>query len=114
MALRKINRRRLVNANRVFGGSISNKNSLDFGIEMANRKTKPFDRMSEITRAMTSGHAFSDGNKRTAIVAVTSDLSDLGYRADKKKLVKTMIGLSKSGEGDLKKINRKLRRCTRK
>ena len=114
MVLRRINKKRLVNANRIFGGSVTNKNSLDFGIEMANRKSKPFDRMAEITRAMTSGHAFSDGNKRTATVAVTSDLYDLGYKADKKKIVKTMIGLSKTGEGDLDKIKRKLRRCTRR
>jgi len=114
MALKKISKKRLVNANRVFGGNVSNRNSLDFGIEMANNQKKPFDRMAHITRAMTSGHSFHDGNKRTAIVAVTSDLSDLGLRADRKKLVKSMINLSKTGEGDINKIKRKLQRCTRR
>ncbi|KKL27804.1 hypothetical protein LCGC14_2381430, partial [marine sediment metagenome] len=104
----------LVNANRIFGGNIINESNLDFEIDSASKQKKLFRKAAHLTRAMTSGHAFSDGNKRTAIVAVTSELGSKGLKFDKKKIVKTMINLSKSAEGDLNKIERKLRRCTRK
>ena len=107
-------RKRLVRANRVFGGTVVNKGNLDFETDMASRQKKPFKRMAHLTRAMTSGHSFSDGNKRTAIIATASELNSAGYKADKKKLVRTMINLSATAEGDLKKIERKLRRCTRR
>ncbi len=107
-------KKRIISANRVFGGNIINKSNLDFEVDKASSQKKPFVRMSHLTRAMTSGHAFSDGNKRTAIVAVTSEMYDMGFKADKRKLVRTMIKLSKTAEGDLKKIERSIRRCTRK
>ncbi len=107
-------KKKLVDANRVFGGRIINESNLDFETEMASVQKKPFKRASHLTRAMTSGHSFSDGNKRTAIVAVTSEMHDLGFKADKKKLVRVMIKLSKTGEGNLKKIERNLRRCMKK
>ena len=106
--------KRLTTANRVFGGRLANKSNLDFEVEMASKQKKHIRKAAHLTRAMTSGHAFSDGNKRTAIVAVTSEFHKAGLKVDKKKLVKAMINLSKTGEGSIIKIERKLRRCTRK
>jgi len=107
-------KKRLVDVNRVFGGRIINEGNLDFETEMASIQKQPFKRASHLTRAMTSGHSFSDGNKRTAIVAVTSEMRDAGFKVDKKKLVRIMIKLSKIGEGNLKKIESNLRRCMKK
>lgn len=107
-------KKRLTTANRVFGGRLVNKSNLDFEVEMAKMQKNCFRRCAHFTRAMTAGHAFSDGNKRTAIVAITSEFQKAGIKADKKKLVKTMINLSKTGEGSILKIERKLRRCTKK
>jgi fido (protein-threonine AMPylation protein) len=104
----------LVNTNRVFGGRLVNKGDFDFEIDMASRQKKPFRKISHITRAMVSAHSFSDGNKRTAITAVASGLRDAGFKADRKKLVKAMIRMSKDGEGNLTKIEKRLRRCTKK
>ncbi len=81
---------------------------------MASRQKKPFKRMSHVTRAMVSSYSFSDGNKRTAVTAVTSELKDAGFKADRRKLVKAMIKMSRDGEGNLTKIEKRLRRCTRK
>lgn len=105
---------KLIRTNAVFGGKPTRTGNLDFDIEMAKSKKKPFKKAAHITRAMTSGHAFTDGNKRTAIVAVTSEMHKAGYKADKKKLTKTMINLSASGTGDIKKIDRSLRKCFKK
>lgn len=107
-------KRRLINANICFGGRLVNKSNLDFEVDAASRKKKAFQKAAQLTRAMTAGHSFSDGNKRTAIVAATSLMHDAGFKADKRKLVKTMIRLSRTGEGNLKKIERSLKRCTRK
>jgi len=107
-------KRRLINANIVFGGRVINKSNLDFEVDAAFRKKKAFQKAAQLTRAMTAGHSFSDGNKRTAIVATTLLMHDAGFKADKKKLVKAIIRLSRSGEGNLKKIERSLKRCTKK
>ena len=107
-------KRRLINANIVFGGRVINKSNLDFEVDAASRKKKAFQKAAQLTRAMTAGHSFSDGNKRTAIVATTLLMHDAGFKADKKKLVKAIIRLSRSGEGNLKKIERSLKRCTKK
>jgi len=107
-------KKKLIDTNLVFGGRLVNKGNLDFEVDRAISQKKPFRKISHLTRAMTSGHSFSDGNKRTAIIATTSEFSSLGLKVDKKKLVRTIIRLSKTGEGDLKKIERSLRRCTRK
>ena len=107
-------KKKLISANRVFGGTLINKGNLDFELDIVSKEKKSFKRISHLTRAMTSGHSFSDGNKRTAMVAITSEMHDVGFKADKRKLVRTMIKLSKTAEGDLKIIERSLRRCTRK
>ncbi len=114
MARKKTLKRKLIDANRVFGGSLVNKGDFDFEIDMASRQKKPFRKMAHITRSMVSSHAFSDGNKRTATVAAASELRDAGFKADKRKLVRAMIKMSRDAEGDLTKIEKKLRRCTRK
>ena len=105
---------RLIRANKAFGGNLVHKGNFDFEIDAASRKNKAFQKAAHLTRAMTSSHSFSDGNKRTATVAAAYVMREAGVKANKKKLVKTIIRLSKSGEGDLKKIERSLRRCTKK
>lgn len=114
MVTNKQLRKKLIDANKVFGGSLANKSNLDFEVDMASKQKKPFRKAAHLTRAMTSGHSFTDGNKRTAIIAVTSEFADAGLKVDKKKIVRTMIKLSKTSEGDLNKIERRLRKCTRK
>lgn len=107
-------KRKLINTNRVFGGKLVNKGDFDFEMDMAARQKKPLKRISHIVRAMVSSHSFSDGNKRTAVTAVASELRDSGFKADRKKLVKTMIKMSRDGEGNLTKIEKRLRRCMKK
>ncbi len=104
----------MVDANRIFGGNLVNKGDFDFEIDMASRQKRPFRKMAHINRAMFSSHCFSDGNKRTAMIATTSELNKVGFKADKRKLVKAMIKMSKDSESDLNKIEKRIRRCTRK
>ena len=113
MAKNKL-RNKLIDINRVFGGYPVNLGNLDFEVDMATRTKKPFRKAAHLTRAMTAGHSFSDGNKRTAIVATTSELRKAGYKADKRKLVRSMRDLARMQETDLTKIEKRIRRCTRK
>jgi len=62
------------------------KEIFDFEIDMASKQKKPFKKISHITRAMVSSHSFSDGNKRTAVAAISSELRDAGFNADKRSL----------------------------
>lgn len=111
---RKIKQKNLIDTNKVFGGWVKNKNYIDSAVERANREKSPIKRASLLTRAMTSDHAFGDGNKRTASIVTLSEMRKENYKVDKKRLTNVMVNLAKTGEGDLNKIQRKLRRCFKK
>lgn len=111
---RKIMQDTLVNVNKAFGGHLSKPGNLDFEIDMALRKRKPVPRAAQLTRAMTASHSFSDGNKRTATYATMTEFNRAKLKTDPRKLIRTIVKLSKTRESDLKKIERKLRRCTKK
>ena len=114
MANYKQKAEKLIKANQVFGGSLKSRNSLEYGLEMAERQRGTFKKAAFITRPMTNDHCFWDGNKRTASVALLSDFKEKDYKADKRKLVKTLINLSEKREADINKIERSLRRCFKK
>jgi len=110
----KVTKEQIVKTNAVYGGRPRPSNSLDYSVERANEEKKFFKKLSYLVRSMTSDHSFIDGNKRTAITIVLTEFQEEGIKVDKYALQRTMVNLSKTGEGDLNKIERKLRRCTRK
>ena len=109
----KINKNKIIRTNKVFGGSLYNPSNLDFEIEMANKQKNVYRGLAYITRAMTSGHSFSDGNKRTALVVVKSELADRGINVNQKKLAKSMVRLADKNESRINIIERRIRRSRR-
>lgn len=106
----KINKNRIIRTNKVFGGNPYNLSNLDFDIEMANRQKNIYKQLAHVTRSMTSGHAFSDGNKRTAGVVIKSELFNKGIKIDNRKLAKTLVKLAKLKENRINMIERRIRR----
>lgn len=105
---------KIINANKVFKGSLKSKNALEYGIEQANLQKNVFKKLAYMVRSMTSEHAFWDGNKRTALIIIVSELEPLGFKVDIKRLENTLINLAKTGEGNISVIERRLRKCMKK
>ena len=112
--MEKITKQRLVRTNAVYGGHPRIANPLDYAVDRANDEKNFYRKLSYIVRSMTSDHSFVDGNKRTALTVVMTEFQQEGIKVNKYMLTKTIVNLSKTGEGDILKIERKLRRCTRK
>jgi len=110
----KITRKQIVRTNSVYGGTPIIGDSLDYAIEKANEEKRFYKKLSYLVRSMTSDHNFTDGNKRTAITIVLTEFQEEGIKVDEMMLRNRIVNLAKTGEGDLNKIERKLRRCSRK
>lgn len=109
-----INKEKIIKTNKLFGGHLSNKSNLDYEIDVANRQKNIFRSLAHVTRAMTNGHAFSDANKRTALVVVKSELANHNLKCDQKKLAKSMVRLAKTKESRINIIERRLRKSCQK
>ncbi len=112
--MRKVTTRQLIRTNAVFGGKPKLANALSYAVSRANNEKTFFRKLAFLVRSMTSDHSFIDGNKRTALTIVLSELRAKGFKVDRKKLIKTIRGLAMTGEGNITKIERKLRKCTKK
>jgi len=110
----KITKEQIVRTNAIYGGKPSKQNSLDYAVERANNEKNFYRRLAYLVRSMTSDHSFIDGNKRTAITIVLTEFEEEGIKVNQKMLEKTIVNLAKTGEGDIKIIERRLRRCSRK
>ena len=107
----KMNKDKIIRTNKIFGGNVFNESNLDYEIDIANKQKNIHRSLAHVTRAMTSGHAFSDGNKRTALVVVKSELTDRGIKVDNKKLARSLVKLADSRESRINIIERRIRRA---
>lgn len=110
----KIDKEQIVRVNRVYGGHEYPHSDLDYAVERANYEKNFYKRLAYLVRSMTSNHNFTDGNKRTAMTIVLTEFENEGMSCDKYALSRTLVELAKTGEGDINKIERKLRKCSRK
>lgn len=113
MCIKMINKNKIINTNRIFGGNPYNISNLDFEVDVANEQKNIYKKLAHVTRAMTSGHAFSDGNKRTALVVIKSELADKGIKVNSRKLAKSLVRLTDSKESRINIIERRIRRSRR-
>jgi prophage maintenance system killer protein len=109
-----IDKDKIIRTNAVYGGKLSPSNSIDYAIEQANNEKNFYRKLAYVVRSMTSDHSFIDGNKRTAITMILTEFQEKGIKVDKFMLEKVIVDLARTGEGDINKIERKLRRCSRK
>ena len=109
-----ISKEKLIRTNKLFGERVTNPSSLDFDIIMANKQKNIFRKLAYAIRPMTSAHAFSNANKRTALVMIKSELANEGIRCNQNKIAKSLIKLSDSAEGRINIIERRIRRACNK
>ena len=112
--MRKINKKKIIELNKKFGGSLINDSNLDFDIESANQEKNIFKSNAKLLRGIVSGHPFSDGNKRTAISEVSKRLAEEDIKIDKKVMAKGVVDIAKKNITDLNKIEKKLRKWSMK
>jgi death-on-curing family protein len=110
----KITREQIIRTNAVYGGSKRFSDNLEYSVDKANNEKNFYRKLAYIVRSLTSEHPFTDGNKRTAITIVLTEFEEEGISVNEKMLVKTIVNLAKTNEGNINKIERKLRRCSRK
>lgn len=103
----------IIKLNEKFGGGILNKSNLEFDINQANKEKNIYKSNSYVVRAMTQGHPFIDGNKRTALAIVSKRFSEKEISCNKEKLTRGMVLFAKRPV-TINKIERGLRRwCKR-
>lgn len=109
-----INKKKLINTNKIFGERVYQDSSLDFDLDMANRQNNIFKKLAYATRPFINTHPFTDANKRTALVMIKSELADRGIKCDQKKLVKSLVKMTKTRESRINIIERRIRKVCQK
>lgn len=104
----------IIKINKSFGGHLVNKSNLQYEINRANKQKNIFKSNAHIIRAMTSGHSFYDGNKRTAITIISRRFSQNKIKCDKQKLTKGIVIIAKQDINSINKIERRLRQWCKK
>jgi len=112
--MEKISIKQIIRTNAVYGGKVNLNNSLTYAVDRANNERNFYRKLAYLIRSMTSDHSFSDGNKRTAITIILSEFKVKNIKVNKIMLEKTIRDLSKTGEGNINIIERRLRRCSKK
>jgi prophage maintenance system killer protein len=112
--MKKLNIKNIINQNKKFGGSLLNKGNLEFDIDMANKQRDIYRSNAHVARAMTSGHSFLDGNKRTAAEILVRRFGDEGIKVNREKISKGMVELAKENVSNINDIEKRLKKWTKK
>lgn len=105
---------KIIKLNKKFGGSLLNRSNLEFDISKANKEKNIYKSNAYIIRAMTSGHSFLNGNKRTALTIIGRRFSREKIKCDKEKLTKGLVDITAKRINSINKIERKLRQWCKK
>lgn len=100
----------IIRINRKFGRTLINRSNLEFDVEMANKEKNLYMANAYIIRGIISGHPFSDGNKRTALIVITNTFQKNKIRCDREKLTRGIINIAKENITDIKKISKRIRK----
>ena len=108
MSYTYINKKDIIRINQDVGekGSFSNESSLDFALSIIKQKKSWLYELSYLIRSLLVDHAFEDGNKRTALIILTTYLKDRKLEYDKDKVLKIFWNISKKNITDINKISR--------
>ena len=103
-----INKKDLVRINQEIGesGNFHNENTLDFALSIIKQKKSWLFELSYLIRSLLVDHVFEDGNKRTAMILLTTYLEDKKVEYDKDRVIKVFWNISKKNITDINKIMR--------
>jgi len=103
-----INKKDLIRINQEIGesGNFHNENTLDFALSIIKQKKSWLFELSYLVRSLLVDHVFRDGNKRTALILLTTYLEDRKLEYDKDRIIKVFWNISKKNVTDINKIMR--------
>jgi prophage maintenance system killer protein len=106
----KISKEDLIRVNRGFGGSVRNNSSLEYALELIEkRKFGMYKKIAYLWRAILVYHPFSDGNKRTAMYLALAFASEYKKQANVDLLVHHIVSIAKKNEQNIKNIEQRLK-----
>jgi len=103
-----INKKDVIRINQEVGatGELQNESSLDFALSILKHRKSWLYEVAALTRSILVDHAFSDGNKRTALALILTYLSEKDMEYDKDKMVLAVYKIAKKNINDTNKIMR--------
>lgn len=81
-------------------GTFINRGNLEYALSIPAKTNVA--QLAHITRALLSGHAFKDGNKRTLITILLEYCREIKIEPSRERIQKTILRLTK--ENDIKKL----------
>lgn len=103
-----INKKDIIGINQEIGekGNLRNEGSLDFTVSIIKQKKSWLQELCYILRSLLVDHAFEDGNKRTALIAIILYFKEQGLDYDKDRLIRVIWEISKKNIADINKLMR--------
>jgi len=98
----------VVRMNKAIGGTLLNKNSLEFAIASGKEKSDR-RKLALLWRAILIDHPFSDANKRTVEIMTRHYARLKNYKIDTERLVKEIVTAADENISDLKNIERRIK-----
>lgn len=110
----KISKLDLIRINKALGGSLARESSLDYALDkQKNKKLGEYKKLAYLWRAILVGHAFSDGNKRTAVYVTLLFAKEKKKIANKDLLMHHALSIAKKGITDIRTIEWRLKNAIR-
>lgn len=103
-----INKKDIIRINQEVGetGNIQNESNLEYALSIIKHKKSWLYELAYITRSLLIDHAFTDGNKRTALALILTYFKDKDQKYEKEKIAKIILQISKKNIRDINKIMR--------
>lgn len=110
-----VSSKQIIKINKKHGGTLINKNNLDYAVERANKEKNIYKSNAYLLRGIVVSHPFLDGNKSSATEIVLKRFKEEKIKCNEKMFSKGIINLAKTNETSINKIQRRLMRwCTKK
>ena len=105
-----ISKEDLIRINKGFGGNLHNEFSLDFALEQQkSNKFGEYTKLAYLLRAILVDHAFSDGNKKTAMFVAYAFANELGKNVDDELLKHHILSIASKSIIDIKIIMERMK-----
>mgnify|MGYP001599360694 FL=1 len=106
----KISKETIIRINKGFGGHLRNEASLDFALQkQENTKFGEYKKLAYLLRAILVDHAFTDGNKRTAMFLTLAFTNEINKVASSDLLLHHILSISTKNITQIRAIEERLK-----
>jgi len=105
-----INMKDIVRLNQEIGekGQLSNRSSLEYALSVSKHNKSWLYELSHLVRSLLVDHAFTDGNKRTALALIILYLDSKDIAWDEERLIRAMHRIAKKNINSVSAIMREI------